>query len=70
MNIYTKKGEKVEYMGVNGYDSDLKHANQFLKRTQTYTVLETIVDAWHTDVILEEFPEEKFKSVHFKNCNG
>jgi hypothetical protein len=66
MDIYTKKGTKVKYTGTGGYDSHKEHANKYLKVGETYTVLNTNVSGWHTDVFLQEVPNQCFNSVHFE----
>lgn len=65
MDIYSKGGTKVVYTGKNGYDHHKEHADKHLKVGEAYTISHTEVGGWHTDVILEEFPNEKFNSVHF-----
>jgi len=35
-----------------------------------YTVDYTEVSSWHTDVFLEEFPNESFNSVHFAEIDS
>ena len=66
MDIYAKKGTKVKYTGDGGYDSHKEHANKYLKVGETYTVLNTNVSGWHTDVFLQEVPNQCFNSVHFE----
>lgn len=68
MDIYAKEGTKVivtEDSIKNGYDYVEEHAREFLKVGETYTIKETVVSGWYTDVYLEEFPKEKFSSVSF-----
>ena len=65
IDIHSKEGTKVIYTGTGGYDHHKKHANKFLLAYQEYTVDHTIVGGWHTDVVLKEFPNEAFNSVHF-----
>ena len=65
MNIEAISGTKVLYTGKGGYNSDKEYANKFLNVGQIYVVNTTIIHSYSTDVILEEFPEELFNSVHF-----
>ena len=67
MNIYAEEGAKVKYTGENGYEHHKEHANKYLKVGETYTVENTYVSGWHTDVWLKEVPNEKFNSVHFED---
>lgn len=66
MNIYAVKGYKVIYTGKNGYDLDLKHANEYLEIGKEYTVDYTMVSGSYTSVYLVEVPNTSFNSVHFK----
>mgnify|MGYP000879848543 FL=1 len=66
MNIYAKEGTKVKYTGKGGYDNHKEHANKHLKVGEIYTVLNTYVSGWHTDVLLQEVPKQCFNSVHFE----
>lgn len=67
MNIYTESGSKVIYLGTGGYDSDLIHANKYLKVGEIYTVEWVDVGDWSSDVYLEEVPGQDFNTVHFEN---
>ncbi len=66
MDIYAEEGKRVKYTGKNGYEYDKEHANKHLKVGEIYTVENTYVSGWHTDVWLKEVPNEKFNSVHFE----
>ena len=66
MNIYAKKGTKVQYTGKGGYDGDKNQASRFLKVGEIYTVESIIVDGWSSSVILAEVGKERFNSVHFE----
>jgi len=75
INIYAKKGTKVIPLFENGnitggYDEDKKHAMKFLKEGVFYTVDYTEVSSFHTDVFLEDFPNEPFNSVHFAEIDS
>ncbi len=68
MDIYASKGYKVTVTGrsINsGYPHDKVLANKFLKVGEIYTVEKTKVGGWHTDVWLQEVPDQFFNSVHF-----
>ena len=67
MDIYAKEGTKVKYTGTGGYDHHKEHANKYLKKDEIYTVLRTEVGGWHTDVFLQEVPNQCFNSTHFVN---
>lgn len=70
MNIYALQGHKVVCSTLNGgYDSDEELAVKYLELNKEYTVLETNVSGWHTDVILEEFPDIEFNSVFFEDVD-
>jgi hypothetical protein len=66
MNIHAKEGAKVKYTGTGGCDEHKEHANKYLKVSEIYTVLNTNVSVWHTDVLLKEVPNQCFNSVHFE----
>lgn len=71
MNIYAIKGHKVRCCTLNGgYDSDKEKANKYLNVSEEYTIEKTVVDNWHTDVYLEEFPNVKFNSVFFEDVTN
>lgn len=67
MDIHSKIGSTIEYLGTGGYESDLEYANQFLMIGERYSIRSIKIDDWHTDVELFEIPDKKFNSVHFKN---
>lgn len=70
MNIYATPGSKVVFaFPKNGYSHHQEIAKQ-LKVGETYTVKETRVYAWHTDVFLEEVPGIPFNSVLFKDAES
>jgi len=66
MNINTKEGTKIIFLGRNGRDMHLEIAKKILTPRKTYTVKETNVYGWYTDVVLKEFPGRKFNSVMFE----
>jgi len=70
MNIYSKKGDKIKVTintKYNGYTYDKELVEKYLEIDKEYTVEKTIVDRYHTDVILQEFPNKMFNSVNFEN---
>ena len=70
MDIYSKKGTKVivtKETIKNGYDYVEEHAKKHLKIGEQYTIEKTVVSGWSTEVYLQEFPNERFNSVTFKN---
>lgn len=68
MNIYALKGHKVKCKTLNaGYDHDQIIAKKYLSLNNTYTIEETIVHGWSTEVYLKEFPGIQFNSVFFED---
>lgn len=67
MRLNTKLGEKIIFTGKGGYDFQLENALQFLDIDQEYTLSDIQIDSWSSAVQLEEFPNEWFNSVQFKN---
>ncbi len=65
MRLNAPKGQRVQFNGANGYDSDLTHAKRYLNTSDTYTVLSTEVGKSMSYVILEEFPDHRFNTVMF-----
>jgi hypothetical protein len=64
----TESGDKVIFVFPNnGWDHDKKHALEYLKEGETYTVSYIEIHSWHTDVYLREVPNVPFNSVHFAN---
>ena len=61
------EGTKVKYTGEGGYAHHKEHANKHLKVGEVYTIDQTDVGEWHTDVYLKEVPNQAFNSVHFVN---
>jgi len=68
MNIYAQAGSKVIFTNPeDGYTYDQEHAKKYLVKGEVYTVANTEVGSWRTDVYLEEFPDTSFNSVHFSD---
>lgn len=68
MNIYALKNHKVKCTTLSaGYDYHKKIAETYLEIGKEYVVEKTIVDSFHTDVFLQEFPGIKFNSVFFED---
>lgn len=68
MDIYSKPGTPVKFVNPTfGYEYHQETARKHLKVGNIYTVKETVVDSWHTDVYLEEVPGVPFNSVLFDN---
>ena len=65
MDIYSPPGTRVKYLGFNGHDNDKEQGDKFLTAGQIYTIKETVVGGWHTDVYLEEVGGQGFNSVMF-----
>ena len=70
LDIQKEKNLELIYTGEGGSDSDRALANKYLKIGQTYKVKDINVLAWHTDIILEDFPNIDFNSVLFTDKNN
>lgn len=66
MDIYAAPGTKVLFTGEGGHPTESILAQQKLTIGEVYTIKETVVDDWHTDVFLEEAPGA-FNSVMFED---
>lgn len=67
-NIYASKGAKVVFSHPDtGYLHHQETAKEHLTLGKTYTVEETQIDSFHTDVFLQEIPEVAFNSVLFED---
>jgi len=70
MNIWALKGHKVTVTKKsirNGYDRARDRAEKLLIIGNTYTIEKTHVQAFSTDVYLQEFPGIRFNSSTFIN---
>lgn len=68
MNIFALKGHKVKCSNLSkGYPHQQQVAKNHLNIGQEYTIEKTEVDAWSTNVWLQEFPTVKFNSVFFED---
>lgn len=68
MNIHSPYGTIIKFIGAS--DDQVKWGSNddprdFLILNETYTIDHTEIHGYHTKVILKEFPNEKFNSVHF-----
>jgi len=67
MNIYAEEGHKVIFDHPNaGTDHDQKVCREKLKVGEIYTVVQTEVGGWHTDVWLKDI-KGSFNSVMFSD---
>lgn len=66
MRLDTKPGERVRFLGRNGYDAQLKAALAALTVGAEYEVLAVEVGAWESHVAL---PEGRFNTVMFVNAD-
>ena len=66
MNIFALKGHRVrcETLGGN-YTPCADIAREYLEIGKEYTIEETQVYSWNTEVYLQEFPDVVFNSVFF-----
>lgn len=62
MDIYSKPGTKVRFMGKGGLDHEKEDAQRFLKVGKLYTVKNIIVGRFCSWVYLEEFPEHQYNT--------
>ena len=69
MNIdEAKEGNLVKFSyPKNGYEHHQEKAAQYLTAGEVYTIYEVVIDSWHTDVYLKEFPGVAFNSVMFSD---
>lgn len=67
MDIYTAPGEKVVFLGKNGYDHQPEEAKKYLEVGKEYTVEGIDVGSSSSRVYLTEFPEKGFNTVMFRN---
>ena len=67
MDINTKVGQYITFLGRNGYDTELQHAKDVLELGQRYRVDRIEVGNWSSTVRLVEFPECWFNTVMFAN---
>lgn len=68
MNIYALKGHKVKcYTLSAGYKFDQERAKKHLVVGSSYTVENTNMENWQTDVYLQEFPGISFNSAFFED---
>lgn len=66
LDMHREPGAKVKANHLDwGRYWDIELAERFLEHGKTYTVANTEVYSFHTDVYLEEFPGVRFNSVHF-----
>lgn len=65
--LHCERGCKVVADNLdNGLPNDSKQAHRFLVKGQTYEVDKIIVGGWSSDILLKEFPDTRFNTVHFK----
>ena len=48
-----------------GYNSDINQANEYLKQDEIYTVQKVQVGRSSSEIVLKEFPNVTFNTVHF-----
>ena len=65
MDIYSKPGTKVIYLGENGYEADRAKANKYLEVGKEYTVRSIDVGGFMSQVELEEVVGITFNTVMF-----
>jgi len=70
MTIPNLKGHKVKVTEAtikNGWDYHKKHVEKFLKVGEIYTIERIELHDWHTEVWLQEIPNEVFNSMLFED---
>jgi hypothetical protein len=66
MDIYSREGTKVVFLGFNGYPSQVEGAiEDGLIAGQQYTVSYVDVGSSYSYVSLEEFPSKEYNTVMF-----
>lgn len=65
MDIYSRPGTKVKFLGRNGYDFQLKDACKIFETGQILTVRDINVSEFSSTVVFEEYPERSFNVVMF-----
>lgn len=65
MDIYAQQGTKVVFTAAGGMDGQIRYAKERLMIGEIYTVRRTEIHSCHTNVYLEDFPEDSFNSCLF-----
>ena len=65
MSLNSKKGTKVKFTGIGGWDFDKNFARKHLSVGGNYTISKIRVSGWYSYVTLEEFPDLEFNTVMF-----
>lgn len=70
LELSTKIGSKIKFIHPDtGYDFDQKHCREHLFLNEEYTLKRIDIGQSSSTVILKEFPDKSFNSVHFSNTN-
>lgn len=67
MKIHGKPGDKVRFLGVNGYDGDLLYANKYMSKGTILTIAYINVGNWASLVSFVELPGKEFNTVMFED---
>ncbi len=67
MDLKTKKGSRVRFLGRNGYEHQLKKAMEVLEVGGEYEVIDLEVGDWSSVVTIDH---GRFNSVMFENVDG
>ncbi len=71
MNIYALKGHKIKFVNpTSGYQYEQDTAKAHLIIGKEYTVEQTSVGSWHTEVYIEEVPDVGFNSCLFEDVSN
>jgi len=70
MDIYSKPGTKVYFLGANGYEAELVDAMKIFLLGQHLTVKRIDVGSSISYVEFEEFPNRMFNTVMFNNVDS
>ncbi len=70
MDIYSKPGTKVYFLGANGYEAELVDAMKIFLIGQHLTVKRIDVGSSISYVEFEEFPNRMFNTVMFNNVDS
>lgn len=69
MDIYSKPGDRIVFMGRNGYEYQLQEAKLVLSIGGTYTIKRINVENWSSSVELLELPGKWFNTVMFRDAD-
>lgn len=66
MNLQLTKGTEIRFSRKHESDFDQRHAKEYLKENESYTVEKIEVEGWSSKVFLYEVPNVSFNTVMFE----